>query len=72
MFGLAQLFVYVFFCPFSILITLLGVGCGFCLWLFLDYSIYLLYLMKQKNIVKQYIPAAAVGSGLAMSTAEEL
>ena len=24
MFGLAQLFVYMFFCPFSILITLLG------------------------------------------------
>ena len=29
--GLAQLFVYVFFCPFSILITLLGEeGAGLC------------------------------------------
>ena len=73
MFGIVLLFVYVFFCPFSILITLLGkrelvfvlivhlfvsyahvnlchfclfllvsrAGCGFCLWLFLDFSIYL-------------------------------
>ena len=31
MFGLALLFVYVFFCPFSILITLLGEeGAGLC------------------------------------------
>ena len=31
MFGLALLFAYVFFCPFSILITLLGkVGAGLC------------------------------------------
>ena len=31
MFGLARLFVYVFFCPFSILITLLGKeGAGLC------------------------------------------
>ena len=31
MFGFALLFVYVFFCPFSILITLLGEeGAGLC------------------------------------------
>ena len=31
MFGLALLFIYVFFCPFSILITLLGEeGAGLC------------------------------------------
>ena len=31
MFGLALLFVYLFFCPFSILITLLGEeGAGLC------------------------------------------
>ena len=31
MFGLALLFVYVFFCPFSILITLIGEeGAGLC------------------------------------------
>ena len=31
MFGLALLFVYVFYCPFSILITLLGEeGAGLC------------------------------------------
>ena len=39
-----------FFCPFSILITLLGEKgagrCAFCLWLFLDFSVYLFDAMS--------------------------